>query len=50
MPHAALARVSLAQPGLKCYALEERLARLELDGYDFVVWHVVLEACASDTQ
>ena len=34
----------------ECYALGERPARLELDGYDFVVWHVVLEACASDTQ
>ena len=34
----------------KCYALGERPARLELDGYDSVVWHVVLEACASDTQ
>ena len=33
-----------------CYALGERPARLELDGYDFVVWHVVFEACASDTQ
>ena len=32
-----------------CYVLVERSARLELDGYDFVVWHVVLEACASDT-
>ena len=34
----------------KCYALGERPARLELGGYDSVVWHVVLEACASDTQ
>ena len=33
-----------------CYVLVERSARLELDGYDFVVWHVVLEACASDTR
>ena len=33
-----------------CYALGERLARLELGGYDFVVWHVVLEAYASDTR
>ena len=33
-----------------CYALGERLARLELGGYGFVAWHVVLEACASDTQ
>ena len=28
----------------------ERSARLELGGYDSIVWHVVLEACASDTQ
>ena len=33
-----------------CYVLVERSARLELGGYDSVVWHVVLEACASDTQ
>ena len=32
-----------------CYVLVERSARLELDGYDSVVWHVVLEACASST-
>ena len=30
-----------------CYVLVERSARLELDGYDSVVWHVALEACAS---
>ena len=35
---------------VKCYALGERPARLELGGYDFVVGHVVLEACASDPQ
>ena len=35
---------------MKCYALGERSALLEQDGYDSVVWHVVLEACASDTQ
>ena len=35
---------------LDCYVLVERSARLELDGYDFVVWHVVLEASASDTR
>ena len=35
---------------LDCYVLVERSARLELDGYDSVVWHVVLEACASSTQ
>ena len=34
----------------KCYVLVERSARLELDGYDLVVWHVVLEAFASDTR
>ena len=32
-----------------CYVLGERSARLELDGYDSVVWHVALEACASST-
>ena len=32
-----------------CYVLVERSARLELDGYDSVVWHVALEACASST-
>ena len=35
---------------LLCYVLVERSARLELDGYDSVVWHVVLEASASDTR
>ena len=35
---------------MDCYVLVERPARLELDGYDLVVWHVVLEAFASDTQ
>ena len=34
----------------RCYVLVERSARLELDGYDLVVWHVVLEAFASDTR
>ena len=34
----------------RCYVLVERSARLELDGYDSVVWHVVLEASASDTR
>ena len=34
----------------RCYVLVERSARLELDGYGFVVWHVVLEASASDTR
>ena len=34
----------------ECYVLVERSARLELDGYDLVVWHVVLEAFASDTR
>ena len=33
-----------------CYVLVERPARLELCGYDSVVWHVVLEASASDTR
>ena len=33
----------------RCYVLVERSARLELDGYDSVVWHVALEACASST-
>ena len=33
-----------------CYVLVERSARLELDGYDLVVRHVVLEAFASDTR
>ena len=33
-----------------CCILVERSARLELGGYDSVIWHVVLEACASDTQ
>ena len=33
-----------------CYVLVERSARLERDGYDSVVWHVVLEASASDTR
>ena len=37
-------------PEVKCYVLVERSARLELDGYDSVVWHVVLEASASDTR
>ena len=32
-----------------CYVLVERSARLELGGYDSVVWHVALEACASGT-
>ena len=32
-----------------CYVLVERSARLELGGYDSVVWHVALEACASST-
>ena len=32
-----------------CYVLVERSARLELSGYDSVVWHVALEACASST-
>ena len=36
--------------GPQCYVLVERSARLELDGYDSVVWHVALEACASSTQ
>ena len=41
----------LDEDGMRfCYALGERPARLERGGYDFVVWHVVLEACASDTQ
>ena len=35
---------------LSCYVLVECSARLELNGYDFVVWHVALEACASSTQ
>ena len=34
---------------LACYVLVERSARLELDGYDSVVWHVALGACASST-
>ena len=34
---------------MRCYVLGERSARLELDGYDSVVWHVALEACASST-
>ena len=34
---------------LACYVLGERSARLELDGYNSVVWHVALEACASST-
>ena len=33
----------------QCYVLGERSARLERDGYDFVVWHAALEACASST-
>ena len=33
-----------------CYVLVERSARLELEGYGSVVWHVVLEASASDTR
>ena len=37
-------------PHHPCYVLVERSARLELDGYDSVVWHVALEACASSTQ
>ena len=32
-----------------CYVLVEHSAQLELDGYDSVVWHVALEACASST-
>ena len=32
-----------------CYVLVERSSRLELGGYDSVVWHIVLEACASST-
>ena len=34
---------------VRCYVLVERSARLELDGYDSVVWHAALEACASST-
>ena len=34
----------------RCYVLVERPARLELDGYGFVVWHAVLEAFASGTR
>ena len=34
---------------VECYVLVERSARLELNGYDSVVWHVALEACASST-
>ena len=33
-----------------CYVLVERSARLELDGYGSVIWHVVLEASASGTR
>ena len=33
-----------------CYVLVEHSARHELDGYDSIVWHIVLEACASDTR
>ena len=33
-----------------CNVLVEHSAWLELGGYDSVVWHVVFEACASDTQ
>ena len=33
-----------------CYVLVERSARLELGGYDSIIWHVALEACASGTQ
>ena len=36
--------------GSGCYVLVERSARLELDGYGSVAWHVVLEAYASDTR
>ena len=42
--------VYLVRYDLKCYVLVERSARLELGGYDLVVWHVVLEAFASDTR
>ena len=41
--------VSIPFDQVLCYVLGERSARLELDGYDSVVWHVVLEACASST-
>ena len=34
----------------QCYVLVECPAQLELGGYDSVIWHVVLEACASDTR
>ena len=33
----------------ECYILVERSAQCELDGYDFVTLHVVIEAYASDT-
>ena len=33
-----------------CYILVECPAQLEPDGYNFSIWPVVLEACASGTQ
>ena len=33
-----------------CYVLGEHSAQLEQGGYDFDALHVVLGACASDTQ
>ena len=41
--------MSLIGPISMCYVLVERSARLELGGYDSVVWHVAPEACASST-
>ena len=35
---------------MECYVLVERSTRLELGGYDYVVWRVVLGACASSTR
>ena len=43
------AKYSSLFPHTLCYVLVERSARLELDGYDSVVWHVALGACASST-
>ena len=40
----------ICQGYISCYVLVERSARLELGGYDSIIWHVVFEACTSNTQ
>ena len=47
--HCLKCRWGVCKSEVHCYVLVERSARLERDGYDSVVWHVALEACASST-